>query len=89
MSGLFCHKPFPSRYNAELRSYITGQACSSVFVSMSLPSSKVIQDLIVVWRADLLPRWLEEMLERVALDGSSTQDNLSVPWGELQVMDEE
>lgn len=56
---------------------------------MSLPSSKVIQDLIVAWRADLLPRWLEEMLERVALDGSSTQDNLSVTWGELQVMDEE
>lgn len=48
----------------------------------------MIQDLIVVWRAVLLPRWLEEMLERVALDGISTQDNLSVPWGELQVMDE-
>lgn len=40
-----------------------------------------------MWRADLLPN-LEEMLERVALDGISSQDNLSVPWGELQVVHE-
>lgn len=45
----------------------------------------MIQDLIVVWRADLLPGWLEEILERGTLDGICTQDNLSVPWGELQV----
>lgn len=36
----------------------------------------------------MLLRWLEEMLERVALAAISTQDNLSEPWGELQVMDE-
>lgn len=47
----------------------------------------MIQDLIVVWRVDFQPRWLKEMLERVALDGISTRDDLSVPWGELQVME--
>lgn len=27
----------------------------------------MMQDLAAIWRADLLPRWLEEMLERVTL----------------------
>lgn len=39
----------------------------------------MIWDLTVIWRADLLPRQLEEMLERVTLAGIlPSQDSLSM-----------
>lgn len=44
-----------------------------------LLSFQMMQDLTVLWRADLLPRQLEEMVERVTLVGIlPTQDSLSM-----------
>lgn len=52
-----------------------------MFISLffSLLSFQMTQDLTVVWRADLLPRQLEEMLERVTVaDILPAQDSLSM-----------
>lgn len=39
----------------------------------------MMQDLTAIWRADLLPRWLEEMLERVTLAAIlPSEDSLSM-----------
>lgn len=95
--GCFVTSLFPSHYSAALHSCITVQTAAHVqlhlFSSLSSPSEwyRNLYHNCNLERADLLPKCLEEMLERVTLAGVlRTQDSLSMKyaWGELQVMDE-
>lgn len=70
MSGLSYHWsfPIPSQCSApQLHHSASSSPRSSLSVFISLLSFQMTQDLTVVWRADLLPRQLEEMLERVTV----------------------
>lgn len=74
--GYFFHWCFPIPLQCN-----TVQATAYVHLSvfLSLVSFQIIQDLTVIWRPDLLPKWLQEMLERVTLAGIlPTQDSFSM-----------